>query len=122
MTLSFQNAAFIKQYLPGLYFIVISAWIGFENQNLWMGLIVLAFILQLVLNNRYLNLILGGMMILWSAYMGFTMVQIAEATFKIITVLLITVVNLYMARMLFLNQNFAISSLRENSLDEILFL
>ena len=123
MTLSYQNTALIKQYLPGFYFIAISVWMGYENQNFWMSLIVLAFIFQLVLNNRYLNLALGSVMIIWSAYIGFLMFQETEVGLKLISVLLLfTVLNLYFARMLFLNQNFALASLRENSLDETLFL
>jgi hypothetical protein len=123
MTLSFPTAANLKQYLPGLYFISVATYVGVQNQNLWMILIAVSFIAQMILNNRYINLGMGTLTIVWSAFMVFGMVAEFEPTFRFFLVALsFTVLNLYMSRMLFLNQNFAIAPLRENSLDEILFL
>jgi hypothetical protein len=123
MTLSFSSVANFRQYLPGLYFIAVAAWMGFHSHNLWMLAVVVAFLMQLLFNNRYLNLILGTLTIIWSGYMAFEMFIELEPTILILSkAISFTILNLYMSRMLFLNQNFAISSLRENSLDEILFL
>ena len=123
MTLFFTNLARIKQYLPALYFIGVAIWIGFENANPWIGLAVIPFILQLVLNNKYLNLILGFLMIAWSTYMALAMFIEIEKTIQFVLLASVfTIANLYMSRMLFLNQNFTIAALRENSLDEILFI
>ena len=123
MTLSLPNLTIVKQYVPGIYFVAVAAWIGFDNQNFWMGLMVVAFIIQMVLNNRYFNLILGSLTILWSAYMAFSLFVTTERTAQILTIALcFTVANLYMSRMLFLNQNFNMAALRENSLDDTLFI
>ncbi|MBC7913873.1 MAG: hypothetical protein H7Y07_07100 [Pyrinomonadaceae bacterium] len=123
MTLSLPTLTLVKPYLPGIYFIAVSTWIGFDNQNLWMTLIVLPFIVQIIISNKYLNLILGFLMILWSAYMALAFFFEVEKTLQFVSLgLCFTIANLYMSRMLFLNQNFKIAAFRENSLDETLFI
>lgn len=123
MVLSSTPASVVKQYLPGVYFIALATWFGYQNVNLWMGLVVVLFIIQMLLNNRYLNLILGFLTILCSVYMVVALFYNIDNTINFVPVtLLLIVLNFYMSRMLFLNQNFSMSSLRENSLDEILFL
>lgn len=123
MVLSSTPASVVKQYLPGVYFIALATWFGYQNVNLWMGLVVVLFIIQMLLNNRYLNLILGFLTILCSVYMVVALFYDIDNTINFVPVtLLLIVLNFYMSRMLFLNQNFSMSSLRENSLDEILFL
>lgn len=123
MTLSFPTSATIKHLLPGLYFSAVTIWISFEYQNLLMLLLMLPFLVQMILNNRYLNLALGFITIIWSAYMAFIMVADMQKTVPLITMgLSFTILNLYMSRMLFLNQNFTMAALRENSLDDTLFI
>ena len=123
MTLSIPDSAMVKQYLPGLYFIAVATWIGFDNQNIWALLVVLAFIAQMTLNNRYLSLVLGTLMIGWSVYMAFVMYMGIVHTAQFISIAVVfTIANLYISRMLFLNQNFLMAALRENSLDETLFI
>lgn len=123
MVLSSTPASVVKQYLPGVYFIALATWFGYQNVNLWMGLVVVLFIIQMLLNNRYLNLILGFLTILCSVYMVVALFYNIDNSINFVPVtLLLIVLNFYMSRMLFLNQNFSMSSLRENSLDEILFL
>lgn len=123
MTLSFPNSATVKHYLPGLYFSAVTIWVSIEYQNLLMVLLMLPFVVQMILNNRYLNLVLGFLTILWSAYIAFIMFTEIERTFHYILIALsFTILNLYMSRMLFLNQNFTMAALRENSLDETLFI
>jgi hypothetical protein len=123
MTLSFPNSASVKQFLPGLYFSAVAVWLAFQQQNMWLSLVVLVFIVQMILNNRYLNLILGFLMIIWSAYFALTNLVELESTPKIIVATLCFVIaNSYMSRFLFLNQNFKIAAFRENSLDDTLFI
>ena len=123
MVLSSTPASVVKQYLPGVYFIALATGFGYQNVNLWMGLVVVLFIIQMLLNNRYLNLILGFLTILCSVYMVVALFYNIDNSINFVPVtLLLIVLNFYMSRMLFLNQNFSMSSLRENSLDEILFL
>ena len=123
MTLSIPHSAIIKQYLPGLYFIAVAAWIGFQDTNSWMYLAIIPFVVQMVLNNRYLNVALGFITIIWSGYMALSMFHDMERTFQLISLgICFTIVNLYMSRMLFLNQNFTMAALRENSLDDTLFI
>jgi hypothetical protein len=123
MISSLTKPSIIKQYLPGIYFIGIATWIGYVDANLWMGLVIALFIIQMLFNNRYINLILGFLTILWSLYMLVALFYKMDTTINFMSVtLVLTVLNFYMSRMLFLNQNFSLSSLRENSLDEILFL
>lgn len=122
-TLSLSHTAIIKQYLPGLYFISIISYIIYDNNNLWLLLLIVPFIVQMLLNNRYLNLALGSLTILWSVYMAFVVFTEVERTMPFVLVILLgTVANFYMSRMLFLNQNFNVAALRENSLDETLFI
>jgi len=123
MVLSSTQASIVKQYLPGVYFIALATWFGYQNVNLWMGLVIALFIIQMLLNNKYINLILGFLTILCSIYMVVALFYKIDNTINFVPVtLLLIVLNFYMSRMLFLNQNFSMSSLRENSLDEILFL
>ena len=123
MVLSSTPASVVRQYLPGVYFIALATWFGYQDVNLWMGLVVALFIIQMLLNNKYINLILGFLTILCSIYMVVALFYKIDSTIDFVPVtLLFIVLNFYMSRMLFLNQNFSMSSLRENSLDEILFL
>lgn len=117
------HTAIIKQYLPGLYFIAVVVWMAVETENIWISLISLPFIVQMVLNNKYLNLTLGSVMILWSVYMAWAMFfKINNTVLLISAALCFTVFNFYMSRMMFLNQSFTMSALRENSLDETMFI
>lgn len=123
MILSAPYSSAIKQYLPGLYFIAVAALVGFYGSTFWMYLAALPFVVQMLLNNRYLNLALGFITIIWSGYMALSLFTNTEITPSLIAIgILFTIANLYMARMLFLNQNFAIAALRENSLDDTLFI
>ena len=123
MISSLTKPSIIKQYVPGFYFAGIATWMAYQEANLWMGLIIALFIIQMLFNNRYINLILGFLTILWSLYMLAALFYKANTTINYMSItLLLTVLNFYMSRMLFLNQNFTLTSLRENSLDEILFL
>ena len=111
MISSLTKPSIIKQYVPGIYFAGIATWMAYQEANLWMGLIIALFIIQMLFNNRYINLMLAALF-----YKANTTINYMSIT------LLLTVLNFYMSRMLFLNQNFTLTSLRENSLDEILFL
>jgi hypothetical protein len=123
MTLSFPNSASVKQFLPGLYFSAVSVWLAVDLQNIWLSLVVLVFIVQMILNNRYFNLILGFLMIIWSAYIALSNLMALDSTPQLIlSTLCFVIANLYMSRLLFLNQNFKIAAFRENSLDETLFI
>ncbi|HEY0057332.1 MAG TPA: hypothetical protein VGB63_18425 [Pedobacter sp.] len=123
MTLSFPNSASVKQFLPGLYFIAVAIWLAFDHQNLWLSLVVPVFIIQMILNNRYLNLVLGFLMIIWSAYIALTnLISLNSTPQLIIATVCFVIANLYMSRLLFLNQNFKIAAFRENSLDDTLFI
>lgn len=123
MALSLPSSAVIKQYLPGLYFIGVAAFLAINNNNFWIGLLIAPFVAQMILNNKYLNLILGALMILWSGYMALaTFIEVERSLQFILISLTVTVANLYMSRMMFLNQNFTMSALRENSLDETMFI
>ncbi|MBC8053986.1 MAG: hypothetical protein H7Y13_13045 [Sphingobacteriaceae bacterium] len=123
MTLSLPFSAAIRQFLPGIYFMGVIAYVIYDNHNLWLLLFMVPFIFQMLLNNRYLNLVLGILTILWSVYMGFAAFMEVEPTVPFMLIALsVTIVNLYMSRMLFLNQNFTMAALRENSLDETLFI
>lgn len=122
-TLSLPFTAIVKQYLPGFYFIGIVSYFIYNNNNLWLLLLIVPFIVQMLLNNRYLNLALGSLTILWSVYMAFVTFTEVERTVPFVLVIFLgTVANFYMSRMLFLNQNFTMAALRENSLDETLFI
>lgn len=122
-TLSLSHTAIIKQYLPSLYFIAVVVWMTVETDNMWISLIALPFIIQMILNNKYLNLTLGSVMILWSVYMAWaTFFKIDNTVLFISVALCFTVFNFYMSRMMFLNQSFSMSALRENSLDETMFI
>jgi hypothetical protein len=78
---------------------------------------------QMILNNRYFNLILGFLMIIWSAYIALSNLMALDRTPQLIlSTLCFVIANLYMSRLLFLNQNFKIAAFRENSLDETLFI
>ena len=121
MTLTFPNTATIKQYVPGVYFIVLFTWMAFQDQNPWILLVILPFVIQLIFNNKYINLSLGFISIVGSFYMAIPIFN--EMNLKILAIaLVIAIANLYMSRMLFLNQNFTAATFRENSLDETLFL
>jgi hypothetical protein len=123
MILSPTQTSIVKQYLPGVYFIGLATWIGYQNTTYWMGLVVALFIMQMLLNNRYINLMLGFLTILCSIYMVVALFYQVDTAISFVPITLILIIlNFYMSRMLFLNQNFSMSSLRENSLDEILFL
>jgi hypothetical protein len=124
MILSLPQSSFIKQYLPGLYFIGVALYIGIDNNSLLAaGLLLLPFLVQMLLNNKYLNLALGFVSSVWSIYMAFIMFTEPDKTIPFILMALsFTILNLYMSRMLFLNQNFNIAALRENSLDDTLFI
>jgi hypothetical protein len=123
MTLSFPNSASVKQFLPGLYFSAVAVWLAVDLQNVWLSLVMLVFIVQMILNNRYFNLILGFLMIIWSAYIALSNLMALDSTPQLIfTTLCFVIANLYMSRLLFLNQNFKIAAFRENSLDETLFI